>query len=130
MIENDRELIIMSRARKVCKMLKKANPTQVKKYINYPKIGDKLTAIRSGNTHHIVQKEEGFSSWWESHVTKGRTYAVVDYGDLMKGYLDGDAESKYHTHYDEGRVRLEPWILKRFFGITQTLVVLFGCKNK
>jgi hypothetical protein len=79
----------------------------------YPKVGDKIVAIKSGNTHHIVQKEEGFNSWWESHVTKGKQYIVEDNGDFITAYLHIQADVDKRGEW----VLLTESVLKKFFGI-------------
>jgi len=65
----------------------------------YPKVGDKIIAIKSGNTWHN-----------ELHLTKGKTYEVIDNIDLIDGYLHVASD-------DYGCVVLSPQILQKFFGI-------------
>ena len=79
----------------------------------YPKVGDKITAIKTGfalieNPHCKL-----------GHVTSGRTYEVFDNIDLAEGFLhvagDGDVDD---PAYWSSAVRLSLDILEEFFGIT------------
>jgi hypothetical protein len=70
------------------------------KYQNYPKVGDKLTCIKS-KTYH---------KWFS--VTKGKTYKVVDNIDMLNGYFHVKADERGAMY-----VRLEPEILAEAFGV-------------
>jgi len=74
----------------------------------YPKVGDKITAIKSGDT--MIQTSENGHTREEFHVTKNKTYEVIDNLDCLDGYLHVQAD-------DYGCVRLTLQILEEFFGI-------------
>jgi len=76
--------------------------------IGYPKVGDKLIAIKSGNT--LVERSENGHEIGEFHVTKDKTYEVINNLDFCNGYLHVQAD-------DYGCVLLSPEILEEFFGL-------------
>ena len=119
-------------------------------FSNYPKVGDQLTAIKSGWAHRMVgevvhaklygedvvfsiptnEKNEAQPKvWYESHVTKGKTYTVVDYCDVIHGYLHLIGDDDPNPKHWSVRVLLTPAALKRFFGIELQVKPMVKCSE-